>query len=539
MERKYKSINEEINRIKSLFTEDRMFGNLISESGVDTTVEVFKDKRGTYQYANLPDGTYWYKDGGSKWKQQRNEKGWKAIDKRIKSDKVDSMGQVDISTIGKLDDDYFVGTTKVSGDNAFIDKDGDGISDYIDKDGGEPETEVGGGEKPSFDIEGEITKTIEPIRKETIKILEEIQKDPLFKVGAKMKDKESIKNAIDLLTNFDPSKACEEETINMINNNITLIDGIIKDNEGLGFAGDIVNKVKDVKTNLEKVKSECERLKKELENSKQQSTTTTNTNDNDNDGIPNSIDKDTAKKEESIDDLIAKITTIGQGGVDVVDIGGGIEKKVGELSDEEKVQALDYYDKKEGREDRKNKNTKTEDNGNLNEGKCKTHLRQMWKTWKEGTTPKKGSTDWGTTESCWCSYGEKFDKATKIKGMITNFEGKNLINLENCAEGGVIGAKYTIKNSRGQVLGHVKKVNDNKYRFSGKKGRTFIEKTNSGYIWNDTSNTDTLIAKALNVDLNKKSLIITKSNGAGDSGLFRIENKMNEWLDNFVGSILR
>ena len=47
------------------------------------------------------------------------------------------------------------------------------------------------------------------------------------------------------------------------------------------------------------------------------------------------------------------------------------------------------------------------------------------------------------------------------------------------------------------------------------------------------------LAKALNVDLNKKSLIITKSNGAGDSGLFRIENKMNEWLDNFVGSILR
>ena len=313
----------------------------------------------------------------------------------------------------------------------------------------------------------------------------------------------------------------------------------VKALQASGEADAVKNKLDRLLTLLGETMVECERVKKEIENSKQQSTTTTNTNDNDNDGIPNSIDKDTAQKEESIDDLIAKITTIGQGGVDVVDIGGGIEKKVGELSDEEKVQALDYYDKKEGREDRKNKNTKTEDNGNLDEGKCKTHLRQMWKTWKEGTTPKKGSNDWGTTESCWCSYGEKFDKVTKIKGMITNFESKNLINLENCAEGGVIGAKYTIKNSRGQVLGHVKKVNDNKYRFSGKKGRTFIEKTNSGYIWNDTSNTDTLIAKALNVDLNKKSLIITKSNGAGDSGLFRIENKMNEWLDNFVGSILR
>ena len=33
MKRNYKSINEEINRIKSLFTEERMFGNLV-EGGI-------------------------------------------------------------------------------------------------------------------------------------------------------------------------------------------------------------------------------------------------------------------------------------------------------------------------------------------------------------------------------------------------------------------------------------------------------------------------------------------------------------------------
>jgi len=38
MERKYKSINEEINRIKSLFTEERMFGNLITEASTEVEI---------------------------------------------------------------------------------------------------------------------------------------------------------------------------------------------------------------------------------------------------------------------------------------------------------------------------------------------------------------------------------------------------------------------------------------------------------------------------------------------------------------------
>ena len=42
-------------------------------------VEVFKDKGGTYQYAKLPNGTYWYKAGSGAWTQQTKKSGMEAI----------------------------------------------------------------------------------------------------------------------------------------------------------------------------------------------------------------------------------------------------------------------------------------------------------------------------------------------------------------------------------------------------------------------------------------------------------------------------
>ncbi len=200
MDKSNKNINEEINRIKSLFTEERMYGNLIKEGTVDvknikdpskmsggciegdcvdgegtwkddhfwytgefkdgkkngkgtyknidgdeyvgefkddlqhgqgtftkddgtiesgmweddtlvtpekttksknsdTDVEVFKDKGGKYSYSKLPDGTYWYSTDGSNWKKQTSQNGMDAIEDRINSDKVDSVGNVGISSI--------------------------------------------------------------------------------------------------------------------------------------------------------------------------------------------------------------------------------------------------------------------------------------------------------------------------------------------------------------------------------------------------------------------------------------------------------
>ena len=79
-------------------------------------VKVFKDKGGTYQYAKLPNGTYWYKAGSGAWTQQTKKSGMEAIEKRITSDLVDKHPDLEITSI---DTDYEV-EVKNDGDGETI-----------------------------------------------------------------------------------------------------------------------------------------------------------------------------------------------------------------------------------------------------------------------------------------------------------------------------------------------------------------------------------------------------------------------------------
>ena len=79
-------------------------------------VKVFKDKGGTYQYAKLPNGTYWYKAGSGAWTKQTKKSGMEAIEKRITSDLVDKQPDLEITSI---DTDYEV-EVKNDGDGETI-----------------------------------------------------------------------------------------------------------------------------------------------------------------------------------------------------------------------------------------------------------------------------------------------------------------------------------------------------------------------------------------------------------------------------------
>ena len=78
MGNKYNSINEQISRIKSLFTEERLYGNIVEQ------VKIKDGPKGdTYQYKE-DNGKYYYaKKGDSKWKEQTSEKGISAIKTKI------------------------------------------------------------------------------------------------------------------------------------------------------------------------------------------------------------------------------------------------------------------------------------------------------------------------------------------------------------------------------------------------------------------------------------------------------------------------
>lgn len=82
-----------------LWKDDEPVKTNTDDSGGTDEVEVFKDKGGKYHYAKLPDGTYWYSTDGSNWKKQTSQNGMDAIEDRINSDKVESLGNVKISSI--------------------------------------------------------------------------------------------------------------------------------------------------------------------------------------------------------------------------------------------------------------------------------------------------------------------------------------------------------------------------------------------------------------------------------------------------------
>jgi len=125
------------------FKDNKFVGGVSDEVAVSTTVEVFKDKGGKYHYAKLPDGKYWYSTDGTNWKQQTTQKGMDAIETRINSSKVDSLGKVKASTI---DSSYTEPEGGAGGEDGALDSNnnaggGDGSTNV------EPGTETEGGDE--------------------------------------------------------------------------------------------------------------------------------------------------------------------------------------------------------------------------------------------------------------------------------------------------------------------------------------------------------------------------------------------------------
>jgi len=125
-----------------------------------------------------------------------------------------------------------------------------------------------------------VKEVIDPIRVETIGLLEEIKGMTFFQVGATPDDKKQLDEAIKLLQNFDSSKACETENQKLIDQNLVILNDMISKNENKFGAGNIVGKAKQVRSNLERVKTECKRLASELQSQLQQKGDGSNVSDN-------------------------------------------------------------------------------------------------------------------------------------------------------------------------------------------------------------------------------------------------------------------
>ena len=84
--------------------------------------------------------------------------------------------------------------------------------------------------------------------------------------------------------------------------------------------------------------------------------------------------------------------------------------------------------------------------------------------------------------------------------------------------------RYKIKNA-GDVIGIIKKVKPNKFRFRGKKNVPLINKSGKVAKFIDEYEND--VYDALNIDKNKKKIVIQRSidKGKMDMGTFVIANR--------------
>lgn len=167
-----------------------------------------------------------------------------------------------------------------------------------------------------------------------------------------------------------------------------------------------------------------------------------------------------------------------------------------------------------------------------NKATCKEHIRKMMKLSKNGKSREEieGETDGKEyvkkIEWCLSNFYNVFEKDGAFKRgsrVMTMLDTWN-IPVPEKVSGGLEGEKYKVKHE-GNVVGIIKKVKPNKFRFRGKKNVPFIDK--SGKVAQFVSRYENDVYDALNIDKNKKKIVIQRSidKDKMDMGTFVIANR--------------
>ena len=85
---------------------------------------------------------------------------------------------------------------------------------------------------------------------------------------------------------------------------------------------------------------------------------------------------------------------------------------------------------------------------------------------------------------------------------------------------GVEGEKYNIEDNRGLKIGIIKKLGPGKYKFNGRKGYLITKKNRKTGRHSINPKYEDYFYKSLNLDPNKKRIVIIKSNGNNGTFMF-------------------
>ena len=169
-----------------------------------------------------------------------------------------------------------------------------------------------------------------------------------------------------------------------------------------------------------------------------------------------------------------------------------------------------------------------------NKATCRDHIKKMMKLSKngksrediEGEVDKDGKEYVKKIEWCLSNFYNVFEKdgifkrGSRVMVMLDTWN----IPVPEKVSGGLEGERYKVKHE-GNVVGIIKKVKPNKFRFRGKKNVPFIDK--SGKVAQFTSRYENDVYDTLNIDKNKKKIVIQRSidKDKMDMGTFVIANR--------------
>ena len=169
-----------------------------------------------------------------------------------------------------------------------------------------------------------------------------------------------------------------------------------------------------------------------------------------------------------------------------------------------------------------------------NKATCRDHIKKMMKLSNngksrediEGEVDKDGKEYIKKIEWCLSNFYNVFEKdgifkrGSRVMVMLNSWN----IPVPEKVSGGLEGERYKIKNA-GDVIGIIKKVKPNKFRFRGKKNVPLINKSGKVAQFIDKYEND--VYDALNIDKNKKKIVIQRSidKGKMDMGTFVIANR--------------
>ncbi len=505
------TLNEELNRMKTLMSFD------ITNNSLDYLIEqeekIYKSKGDPYEY-KLVDGV-WYTKGLKikDWKSLKgNRKAIDTLNKRYPeamskstTDSKDTKTNTDIKTTTSTTDSKDTKTTTSTTDS----KDTKNLT--------------GGGGSPTFDIESETVKVMNPLKKSVLKILSDWKNynNGLKGMNARVLGKGQVKKEIEksegIISSMDPKDFCSDSTMSKIESSKKDLEKAEKD-YGNVLTKEDKNYISSLKEKMNLLKSECQRLKKELEKNKEKTTSLDKKVSTDTEEVVTTTDTKKDGEEE--------VTTTDTDTEEVdyssdVPMGRQIDKN--EFKDEFKKVRQDYRANK-----RKYK---------IQNKECVKHIKGLYNVMK-----KLGLQGTGSSEEKLNNFKEKQqDEIIRADWCIAHYQ--NRLKKENLLGVGTDdklryiydvlkedmpsqvttrkeGQKYTIyRNPKDQTgkIAVIKYIGNGQYQFSG--GKLLLDTSNKNKTEFNKSYIDS-IRNQLGLESSEKITIRPK-------GLKRLGNKTN------------